>query len=187
MTDDPGHPTHPPTHEALWPADIFKDGIGWVIVAHFKAEGRRVQAGIFLVDVFCLGVKNAFYEDCDVHDYRERIRGHYESEFSMVPAEPCCARKLVEQAVQYALALGLEPHSDYRKASGAFRGLETAQCAQQFTFGSKGKPFYRNGPRETEAQAQRILSHLERRCGPGNYDFLISLGDADEISRFLGD
>ncbi len=30
----------------------------------------RVQAGIFLVDVFCLGAKLAHYEDCDGDDYR---------------------------------------------------------------------------------------------------------------------
>ena len=73
-----------------------------MIIARFKAKGQRVQAGIFLVDVFCLGAKLAVYEDCDIEDYRRRIRDHYQSSFPMVSAEPCCARKLVEQAVQYA-------------------------------------------------------------------------------------
>ena len=46
------------TYEALWPKDLFTAGIGWVIVARFKSGGRRVEAGIFLVDVLCLGVNS---------------------------------------------------------------------------------------------------------------------------------
>jgi hypothetical protein len=148
------------THEALWPSDLFTQGIGWVIVARFKSGGQRAEAGIFLVDVFCLGAKLAVYEATDTEDYRRRIRDHYVSRFPMVPIEAVCARKLVEEA---------------------------AQCAQEFTFGCKGKPFYRRGPRETEAQARQIVEHLQRRCGPGNFDCWVMLGEAEEINRFFGD
>ena len=156
-----------------------------MIIARFQAKGQRVQAGIFLVDVFCRGAKLAVYEDGDIEDYRRRIRDHYQSSFPMVSAEPCCARKLVEQAVQYAEGLGLAPHPDYKKAARVFGGVQAAQCAQQFTFGCKGKPFYRRGPRETEAQALRIVRHLEKCCGPTNYDYEVLLGEAEDITRVL--
>jgi hypothetical protein len=185
MNPATGEPAYPSTHEALWPSDLFTQGLGWVIIARFKAKGQRVQAGIFLVDVFCLGAKLAVYEDCDPEDYRRRIREHYQSSFPMVSAEPCCARKLVEQAVQYAQDLGLAPHPDYKKAARVFGKVQVAQCAQQFTFGHKGKPFYRRGPRETEAKALAIVRHLERRCGPSNYDYEVLLGEAQEITRAL--
>ena len=110
MNDVSGGQAPPATHEALWLRDLFGQGIGWVIIARFKAKGQRVQVGVFLVDVFCLGAKLAVYEDCDLEDYRRRIRNHYQSNFPMVSVEPCCARKLVEQAVQYAQSLGLAPH-----------------------------------------------------------------------------
>ena len=185
MNDAPGARAHPSTHEAFWPTDLFSQGLGWVIIARFKAKGQRVQAGVFLVDVFCLGAKLAVYEDCDRQDYRSRIRDHYQSRFPMVSVEPCCARKLVEQAVQYARSLGLAPHLDYKKAARAFGGVQAAQCAQQFTFGCNGKPFYRRGPRETEAQALRLVRHLERCCGPGNYDYAVLLGEPEDITRGL--
>jgi hypothetical protein len=70
MTDDLSRRASQPTHEALWPADLFTQGIGWVITALFKSEEARVQAGIFLIDAFCLGAKLAVYEDCDGDDYR---------------------------------------------------------------------------------------------------------------------
>jgi hypothetical protein len=55
MTDDLSRRAGQPTHEALWPADLFTQGIGWVITARFKSEGARVQAGIFLIDAFWEG------------------------------------------------------------------------------------------------------------------------------------
>ena len=151
-----------------------------------QVGGRRVEAGIFLVDVLCLGAKLAVYEDCDAEDYRRRIRDHYTSRFPMVPTQPCCARKLVEQAAQYARGLGFAAHPDYKKAARVFGGVRAEQCPQKFNFGHKGKPFYRRGPKETEAQARRILWHLEQHCGPGNYDYDVLLGDAEDINRFLG-
>jgi hypothetical protein len=186
MNDGPVLRAYPLTHEALWPTDLFNQGLGWVVIARFKSAGRRVEAGIFLLDVFCLGAKLAVYEDCDVGDYRQRIRDHYKSSFPMVSADPCCARKLVEQAVEYARGLGFAPHPDYKQAARAFRELRTEQCAAQWTFGHQGKPFYRRGPRETEDQARRIVGHLEQHCGPGNYDYLVMLGAAEDINRALG-
>jgi hypothetical protein len=185
MNDAPGRQSPPATHEALWPKDLFDQGIGWVIIARFRAKGQRVQVGVFLVDVFCLGAKLAVYEDCELEDYHRRIREHYQASFPMIPVEPCCARKLVEQAVHYAQRLGLAPHPDYKKAARVFGGAQSAPCAQQFTFGYQGKPFYRRGPRETEAQALRIVRHLEECCGPGNFHYEVLLGDAGDITRAL--
>jgi hypothetical protein len=165
------------THEALWPTDLFEKGIGWVIVARSKPAGQRVEAGLFLVDVGCLGVKFAAYENCDRPDYLQRIRGHYESEFPMAPVEPACARKFVEQATEYARNLGFAPHPDYKQAARVFGGLNAGECAQNFVFGREGKPFYFQGPRETEHQARRIVSQLEQRCGAGNFDYVMALGD----------
>lgn len=179
------YPRRMTTHEALWPKDLFEKGIGWVTVARLKSSGQRVEAGIFLVDVWCLGVESAVYESSDRQDYLQRIRGHYESEFPLITVEPCCARKLIEQAIQYARGLGFAPHPDYKKAARVFGGLHMEQCAEHFTFGHEGKPFYCRGPRETEEQARRIVQHLERRCGSGNYHYLVGLGDSEDISRIL--
>jgi len=176
-------PARSPSHEAIWSRDLFTDGIGWVVIARFKSRGERVEAGIFLVDVFCLGVKLAVYEDTVTLDYRHRIRDHYMTEFPMLEASPACARSLLEKAVEYARGLGFAPHPDYRQAARVLGGLQAGQCTQEFTFGHEGKPLYRRGPRETEAQSRRIVEHLHRRCGAGNYDYIVALGDAEEITR----
>jgi hypothetical protein len=174
-----------PTHEALWQEDLFTTGIGWVIVARFKPGGKRVTTGIFLVDAFCLGVKFAGYDVGDPDDYRRRIRDHYTTQFSMTVTKPWCARKFVEQSVNYAQGLGFAPQTGYKKAARVFEGLCIDQCTREFIFGLNGKPFYRRGPKETEAKAKSIVRHLDRRCGSGNFDYEVMLGEASEISKFL--
>ena len=174
---------HPSTFEALWPSDLFTQGIGWVILARFKPDGRRVESAVFLVDVFCLGVKLAVPEAGPPDDYQQRIRKHYLDQFPMVPTEPSCALKLLDRAAAYAGQLGFPPHPDYSKAIRPFRAVSTAPCGQEFAFGWKGKPFYRRGPRETEAQARQIVLRLQQRCGPGKFDYLVRLGDTADINR----
>ena len=80
---------------------------------------------------------------------------------------------------------GLAPHPDYQKAARGFGGVQAAQCAQPFTFGYRGKPFYRRGPKETEARALAIVRHLERRCGPGNYDYEVLPGGVSRLPLTL--
>ena len=168
-------------HEALWPKDLFEQGIGWVIVARFKSAGQRVEAGIFLVDVGCLGVKLAVYESGDRQDYLQRIRGHYESDFPMVSLEPECARQLVEQAAQYAHGLGFAPHPDYKKAARVFGGLNAGQCGRHFTFGREGKPFYCRGPRETEERPGASCGNWNGAVGSWELPLLVALGDARSV------
>ena len=131
----------------------------------------------------CLGAKLAVYEDCDAQDYRERICGHYLSHFPLVGIQLWCARKLIEGAVRYASSLGFAPHRDYKKAVRVFGGLQAEECSQEFVLGHEGKPYYVRGPRETEGQAKQIVWHLERHCGPGNYDYTVILGNAEDINR----
>ena len=47
MTEDLSRRAGQPLHEALWPTDLFTQGIGWVITARFKSNEVRVQVVSF--------------------------------------------------------------------------------------------------------------------------------------------
>ncbi len=49
-----------PVVHALAPDELFEEGIGYLLIAREDPEGRLFFAG-FLADVYCLGVKNAFW------------------------------------------------------------------------------------------------------------------------------
>jgi hypothetical protein len=53
-----------------------------------------------------------------------------------------------------------------------FGDIDAGACLVSFNFGKGGKPFYINGSNDTPAMQRRIVKQLERRCGPGAYDYL---------------
>ena len=91
-----------------------------------QADGR-VEAGFFLLDVFCLGVKAAgFHRFSSVADYQESLLDRFFHDEDPVRMTPAVARKLAEDAVSYASGLGFSPGTDYKKASRVFGGITTA-------------------------------------------------------------
>ena len=160
-----------PIHEALVPAKLFELGVGNLVFSRLLPDGRIALAG-FLLDVFCLGVKNAFVAIAPRVEYAMR-RSRWSSAESLQPMQPACFRKLVEGGVAYAHELGFDPHADYAVASQIFGDVESTDCPTRFEYGHEGKPFYISGPHETATQVRNIVEQLERRLGPGNFDYLV--------------
>jgi hypothetical protein len=149
---------HWPVVRALMAAELWDQGLGTLIIARQEPEGGLVFA-VFLVDVYCLGVKNAFWRAGSLNDLDELIR-HVEQREKMARIEPACLVKIVNGAVEYARSFGFSPHPDYRHAAMLLDGIDPATCPKEFTFGKDGKPFYIRGPNESLAQAQAIARRV---------------------------
>ncbi len=102
------------------------------------------------MDIFCLGVKNAYIKLMSEEEYHFRLENIREQEY-LKAIHPSCARKLVEGTVEYAKELGFSPHKDYRSARKIFGEIEKDICPRSFEFGKDGKPFYIAGPNDSEA------------------------------------
>jgi hypothetical protein len=170
--------------EAMRSADLFDSGYGYLVVSRFKADGR-VEAGFFLLDVFCLGVKDAGFQHFhSIADYKESLIDCLFPDGNSVRMTPEAARKLTEDAISYARGLGFSPGADYKKASRVFGGITTADCDEQFIFGQNDKPLYIQGPSDSPACVERILRMLEARCGEGGYHYIVA---GDNFEPFDGE
>jgi hypothetical protein len=157
--------------EAFLGANLFEVGLGHVVVSRFKTDW--VEAGVFLLDVYCLGVKDAFFTRMHLSEYEGGFLDRVFADTGREPLEPGCARKLLEDAVEYARRLGFAPHEDYKQACRVLGGIDPRTCTRTFEFGHDGKPLYIQGPHESEARARRILNLLQAHCGDGNYHFMV--------------
>jgi hypothetical protein len=167
--------------EAFRSARLFDSGFGYLVVSRFKADGR-VESGFFLLDVFCLGVKDAGFHDFNsIADYQESLIDRLFPDGNQVRMTPAAARKLTEDATSYGRELGFSPGVDYKKASRVFGGITTAGCDEEFTFGKDGKPLYVQGPSDSPARVERILRALDARCGEGGYHYIVA---ADDFEAF---
>jgi hypothetical protein len=161
-----------PVVQALVGTELWDEGIGYLVIARQGPEGGLIYA-VFLVDVYCLGVKNAFWRAGSSGDFKDLIR-QMEKRQRMGPISPACLAKIVEGAVEYAQALGFPPHPDYRHASMLLEGIDPSTCPTPFTFGRDGKPYYIQGPHESFAQATAISQRLQAMGG----HYLVQLPDA---------
>lgn len=166
--------------EAFVSSNLFELGMGYVILSRFRSEGR-VESGVFLLDTYCLGAKDAMFVQLDIADYENDLLERFASQSPLESIEPSCARKLVEDAVRYAAGLGFQPHPDYRKGCRVFGGTDPGACTRQFVFGYHGKPHYVQGPHDSPQRVARILATLKARCGEGNFTYVVL---ADDLSDF---
>ena len=162
-----------PRYDAFALKGWEQTGITRLVVARTRENGW-LQVGAFLVDVFCLGVKDAFEVEVPAHDWPDKLE-------RMLPAaeriamHPACARRFVEEAAAYAEAIGFAPHRDYKKARRVFGSVCASDCPQTFTFGERGKPLYIAGPNDDTERIDRILRTLTARLGPDGFHYILPL------------
>lgn len=165
---------------------MFELGIGQVVISRFKANGDA-EVGIFLVDVFCQGVKNAGVLRLSEWQYEPEVEDIYRDD-PKEAIDPSSARRLVEGAVAYAASFSFAPHTRYRKTCCVFGGIPAKDSTASFTFGKDGKPFFIQGPRDSVQRCKHILNTLLARCGEGNFDYRLYLTESEmreiKIAKF---
>lgn len=163
------------TGHADWPglpaaeSESGESGLVGVLVA--RDTGSTVLACGFLVDVFCLGVKDTngpkTMDRRKLPDFARTFFSAWSGQ-AFVAAPLDLARHVVFGAVDYARGLGFEPHPAFAKGAALLGGWEAG--SSDVTFGQDGKPFYVNGPRD---DTYGTLAKLRQTVGDGNFDYLV--------------
>jgi len=147
--------------------DPSTEGMVQVLIARQDRASRTTVCG-YLVDVYCLGLKNTtgpLHMGADsVDDYCRLFFAAFNAPPLAVPLD--LAQHLVHGAIAYARALGFEPHADFA-ATAPYLG--TPPVSTPIQFGREGKPFYVSGPNDNP---RAIIRTLEASVGAGNYDYI---------------
>jgi hypothetical protein len=159
-----------PIVAAMVPENLWEMGLGQLVFARRMPDGDIACAG-FLVDVFCLGVKNAFWQIVTGAQYDELVE-RVEQSGRLIKESPEYFSKLVHCAADYAQALGFPPHRDFRHARLLLAGIDPSQCHDEFEFGKDGVPLYVRGPNESMTKAESIAARV--RAAGGHFVFMMS-------------
>jgi hypothetical protein len=162
-------------------------GIAPVVVARKQSEDR-VLYGVYMIDMYCLGIKDC-YTRTDVS------LAQFERDLPKLCAknpEPCSvefAHELVYGAMEYAKGYGFDPHLDFtgQLANMVLDPPDAHPRTHTIEFGKDGKPFYVSGPYDDERKINRVLNTLNRTAGEGNFHFLAGFGGMDMFDDELGD
>ena len=162
-----------PMYECMMQDTLDNNGVTNVLFSRVLPNGN-IAASAFLVDVYCLGVKNAMFIVVTETEYNTKFKNPKNDQTSLfVNKDPSYVRKLVESAVSYARDLGFNPHPAYIKACMIFGDVDPNACSEEIEFGQNGKPFYISGPNENATQQKYIIDQLTKVCGPGGFECLI--------------
>lgn len=156
-----------------------KEGITPVVVARQQAPDKVIFA-VCMVDLFCLGVKDATAEA----DYPLR---RFEQELPLMcigAPEECSvelAHEIIYGGLEYAQRYGFQPHPDFT-AQLCDLVLDTPELharTNKVKFGKKGKPFFVAGPNDDEQRIKSVMVTLMKTAGEGKFDYLVTFGPPD--------
>ncbi len=152
-------------------ADGGTEGLVSAIVARRRRHRHSATVCVYLVDAYCLGVKNVIgpnqMKDQALRRFTDHVFSAYEAPPVSAPIE--LVRDLVLGAAEYAQGLGFAPHPDFEQARehlGPWSGTSA------ITFGCDGKPNYIEGPYDDPSH---VLGTLRRAVGRDGFDLTVGV------------
>jgi hypothetical protein len=156
-------------------------GFAEVILA--RQERNRIVSTAYLVDYWCLGVKDVIpprsKNKSATNDSNKLCMERFNEPFIDISLEQ--AQAIIYGAVDYARGLGLEPHRDFDEKAQQHLGPKPEKLIP-IEFGKDGKPMYFSGPYDN---AEKIIQTLTAKVGPGNFDYMMALGGMGDDPLFL--
>ncbi|HEY9646549.1 MAG TPA: hypothetical protein V6C88_09280 [Chroococcidiopsis sp.] len=153
-------------------SQVGVSGLGMLVVTRTKGYNRLVAAA-YMIDYWCLGVKNAIeprsYNGASYKQFLAHIYQGFPEGYVNITLEQ--AQSIAWGAADYAASLGFQPHPDFDKCKNH---LGRDENLRSLTFGRLGQPMFVNGPYD---DVDQILDTLRKNVGEGNYDYVIEASD----------
>jgi hypothetical protein len=146
-----------------------------------KLPSGQLLPGTALIDRTCLGVKDAFLREPMLpRDLAEFVDHVGFAHGGMLPCEPLVAQSIVFHAIDYARALGFEPHPDFPATLFGPRPAELLNTPWH----APERPIYVSGPRDN---VNAITTQLAKTAGTGGFEYvdplaLLETDDDDDQS-----
>ena len=143
-----------PIYECLINEGWGDEGLATIVVVR-KLPNMRYLFATYMVDVFCLGLKNTFCNADVLYSMVNDLKSRYQGRLIEIDYED--ARSIVLGAIDYASSMGFEPNKDWVDSKNVIdyeRSFEN-----KFEFGKDGEPFFIQGP---DDNAEKILSKLRK-------------------------
>lgn len=175
-----------PVTESRISESLWEEGIGYAVLVR-RGPGGTAAMGLFLLDVYCLGVKDVVMRVEPEHSVSAMLAQLSKKGCRWRNVSPEHVRKLVDCSMGYALSLGLAPHRDCAAAMKLFGDIDASQCSVEFVFGCEGKPRYISGPNDSRMRSKAVVDTLQRTCGPDGFHYLVQIDSPDELAPLDGE
>jgi hypothetical protein len=160
---------HAPIQHCFLTEAVFDLGMGALVLAR-GATPHHLALSSFLVDVFCLGIKDVMFESVESEVF-EMFMEATDAGSPLVPVDPSDARKLLRDLAAWSQSIGFAPHRDFAAVERIFGDVSVDASDAVFRFGRDGKPVYIPGPNDTAPLIQRRIAQLRKCLGDDGFGF----------------
>src|SRR5258708_1377686 len=161
---------HAPIQHCLLTESVFEIGMGTLVLAR-GATPHHLAFSTFLVDVFCLGIKDVMFESVE-RDVFEMYMEATEAGSPLVSVDPSYARKLLRDLAAWSQSIGFPTHRDFAAVERMFGDVSADATDALLRFGRDGKPVYIPGPYDSDPLIQRRIQHLQKYLGDDGFGFV---------------
>jgi len=166
--------------EGCWASsDWTESGLAVIVIARRQPDGNIVF-GTYLVDYFCLGLKNT-YCNADIPPgkfRRDYLPEMFSSTGPPVEISPALAHEIIYGGIEYAAQFGFRPQADFKYSRYVLDPPDAHPRTGEVEFGHEGKPLYMQGPYDN---ADAILRQLARTAGEGNFHYMVETSGSTPV------
>jgi len=160
-----------PLFECLINTDWQDKGMAHIFLSR-KQPNNKLILGVYLVDIFCLGLKNTFCNaNLSMEEY-QKLKLSLLKETAISSYSPGKAYEIIFGAIEYARRLGFKPQTDFDLSQYVLEELQNSDRDITLEFGKDGKPFYIAGP---DDDSEAIIETLRKNVGEDNFHFIVPL------------
>jgi hypothetical protein len=160
-----------PIQQCLLQEELFETGMGILVLAR-GVSTIRVAMGCFLLDVYCLGIKDVMFRSLNASEFQYFI-ATMKATSPLVNINPSDARKLLRDLALWAESIGFSPHREFAAVEPLFGDVRSDASTATFQFGRDGKPLYVAGPAESPAEISLRLKHLRERLDDDGFHYIV--------------
>jgi hypothetical protein len=157
-----------PIQHCFLTESVFDDGMGTLVLAR-GATSHHIALSAFLIDVFCLGIKDVMFESVESDGF-EMYMDATDAGSPMVSVDPGYARKLLRDLAAWSQSIGFAPHRDFAAVERIFGDVSADASDAVFRFGRDGKPVYIPGPSDTTPLIRRRIEQLQKYLGDRGFE-----------------
>jgi len=160
---------HAPIQHCFLTESVFDIGMGTLVLAR-GATPHHLALSSFLIDTFCLGIKDVMFESVESEVFEMHMDAT-DAGSPIVSVDPSYARKLLRDLAAWSQSIGFAPHRDFAAAERMFGDVSADASDAVFRFGRDGKPVYIPGPNDTAHLIQRRIEQLQKYLGDDGFGF----------------
>lgn len=159
-----------PVYECVINSDWEETQLARLVIARKHSNGN-ITAGIYLVDLLCLGVKDTHYLfNISEVEYRDFLHGNTELIEDGVRIDYNLAHNIVFAGLEFAEEFGFKPYKDFNSTTQYILDEDTDDIPLiEIVCGIDGIPALLPDLWDDRKALSRVISQLENKVGFGNF------------------